>query len=231
MKLSNYEQCKGLQKEGNALEKLLIANRGEVASRIIRTCQRLNIASVAVYSDADKELPYVKEADEAFPLGEAHPQKSYMNIERLLEVAKECEADGIHPGYGFLSENADFVREVESAGMTFIGPEANVVELMGDKVKARDTMKAAKVPVVPGSESALDNLNAALEQADDIGYPVMLKASAGGGGIGMQLCHTPEQLKQAFQSNQGRAKAYFGSFPHISQYRQPLLLLTDLSIV
>jgi len=198
-------------RRGDHLQKILIANRGEIARRIIRTCKRLAIQTVAVYSDADSDLPYIKEADEAIRIGEAPAQKSYMNQDALIDAAIQTKAEAIHPGYGFLSENPAFVRKVEENGLIFIGPDARVVELMGDKVKARETMKAAGVPVVPGSDGPCNSVDAACSAAEALGYPVMLKASAGGGGIGMQLCRNREELSNAFNSNQNRAKAYFGN--------------------
>ncbi|HET7522382.1 MAG TPA: acetyl-CoA carboxylase biotin carboxylase subunit [Bacillales bacterium] len=193
------------------MKKILIANRGEIARRILQTCDKLGVASVVVYSQADKELPYVREATVSREIGEPPAAKSYLNGDKILEVAKEENVDAIHPGYGFLSENAGFVRAVENAGLTFIGPGAGVVEMMGDKVRARQTMQAADVPVVPGSDGAVNDVEEAAKIAADIGYPVMLKASAGGGGIGMQRCGSEEELRKAFASNQNRAKAYFGS--------------------
>ncbi len=193
------------------MKKILIANRGEIAARIQRTCHKLGIETVVVYSEADKELPYVKCATVAVHIGEAPAQKSYMNQDLILKTALENGADAIHPGYGFLSENGSFVKKVEEAGLTFIGPDAQVIKLMGDKVQARKTMQSANVPVVPGSEGALDTPERAAEAAASIGYPVMLKASAGGGGIGMQRCSDETALLKAFSSNQARAKAYFGS--------------------
>ncbi len=164
-----------------------------------------------VYSQADRDLPYVKNAKIAYEIGEPPVAKSYLNSERILEVARTEKVDAIHPGYGFLSENANFVREVENANITFIGPSADVVEAMGDKVRARETMQAAGVPVVPGSDGALKDVEEAVKLADEIGYPVMIKASAGGGGIGMQRCEDEKSLRSAFVSSQNRAKAYFGN--------------------
>ncbi|WP_132744374.1 acetyl-CoA carboxylase biotin carboxylase subunit [Scopulibacillus darangshiensis] len=193
------------------MKKVLIANRGEIADRILRTCERLGIQTVVIYSEADKDLPYVNKATESVYIGAPPAQKSYMNHEAVLKAAKDAGADAIHPGYGFLSENAGFVNEVENRGLTFIGPDAKTIALMGDKVKARQTMSAAGVPVVPGSDGAVKNADDACVIAASIGYPVMLKASAGGGGIGMQRCSNEQQLVKAFASNQARAKAYFGS--------------------
>jgi acetyl-CoA carboxylase biotin carboxylase subunit len=193
------------------LKKILIANRGEIALRIIRTCQRLGIDTVAIYSDADAELPYVKEATIAYCVGEPPVQKSYLNVDLIIEIAEKEHVDAIHPGYGFLSENAHFAKRIEGKGIKFIGPSADSIAKMGDKVIARQTMKQAGVPVVPGSENGLNSVEEVCSVAANIGYPVMLKASAGGGGIGMQRCYDEESLVKAFQSTKGRAKAYFGN--------------------
>ena len=192
------------------MKRLLIANRGEIASRLIQTCNRLAIESVVVYSDADAELPYLKEATVAVRIGEAPAQKSYMDQEAIIEAARQTKAEAIHPGYGFLSENATFVKKVEQAGLLFIGPKADVISLMGDKIKAREVMRKAGVPVVPGSVGPCRDSEEAVRIAEEIGYPVMLKASAGGGGIGMQKCFNKDEIMKAFQSNANRAKAYFG---------------------
>jgi acetyl-CoA carboxylase, biotin carboxylase subunit len=193
------------------VQKILIANRGEIALRIIRTCRDLGIKTVAVYSDADQNLPFVKEADSAFRIGEPPVQKSYLNAEEILRIAKAENVDGIHPGYGFLSENAEFARKVNEAGLKFIGPSPDTIEKMGDKIVARSTMAEAGVPVVPGSEQGVKTLEDAIELAGGIGYPVMLKASGGGGGIGMVLCENEQALAKNFDSTKGRAKAYFGT--------------------
>ncbi len=193
------------------MKKILIANRGEIAARIVETCEKLRIEPVIVYSQADKDLPYVKDAKIAHEIGEPPVVKSYLNSERILEIALHEQVDAIHPGYGFLSENADFVRKVENANIKFIGPSADVVEAMGDKVKARKTMQDAGVPVVPGSDGPLSDVEEAVQLAADIGYPIMIKASAGGGGIGMQRCDDEKALRTAFLSSQNRAKAYFGN--------------------
>jgi acetyl-CoA carboxylase, biotin carboxylase subunit len=193
------------------VQKILIANRGEIALRIIRTCRELGIKTVAVYSDADQELPFVKEADSAFRIGEPPVQKSYLNADEILRIAKAENVDAIHPGYGFLSENASFARKVKEAGLAFIGPSADTIEKMGDKILARKTMEEAGVPVVPGSELGVKTLDEANDLAGNIGYPVMLKASGGGGGIGMVLCENEQALAKNFDSTKGRAKAYFGS--------------------
>ncbi|WP_144509373.1 acetyl/propionyl/methylcrotonyl-CoA carboxylase subunit alpha [Bacillus sp. FJAT-22090] len=193
------------------MKKVLIANRGEIARRIIRTCKKLNIETVAIYSEADQELPYVKEADYAFLIGPSQVQQSYLKADDIIELAKREQVDAIHPGYGFLSENADFARKAEAAGILFIGPKPETIEKMGDKIGSRLTMIEANVPVVPGTEEGLNSLEAAKEAASAIGYPVMLKASAGGGGIGMIRCNDEATLIQHFDSIKTRAKSYFGS--------------------
>lgn len=191
-------------------DKILIANRGEIARRIIRTCKHVGIRTVAVYSEADVDAPFVEEADEAVCIGPAQAKKSYLDIERVIQVAKETEAKAIHPGYGFLSENPTFVRRCEEEGIVFIGPSARIIELMGSKIEARRQMQAAGVPVVPGWDGKLASVEEALSIAESLGYPLMLKASAGGGGIGMQLVHTPDELQKAFDSTMQRAASYFG---------------------
>lgn len=192
------------------MQKILIANRGEIASRIIKTCKQLNIQTVAVYSDADQDMPFVKEADVAFRIGESQVNRSYLVVDNILDVAKKEKVDGIHPGYGLLSENADFAKRVTEEGITFIGPDHDIIEKMGDKVEARRVMQGASVPVVPGSDGGVATIEAAKEVANDIGYPVMLKASGGGGGIGMIRCENEQALVQSFDSTKNRAKAYFG---------------------
>lgn len=199
------------RKELWELKKILIANRGEIALRIIKTCQRLNIETVAVYSEADRELPYVKEATVAHCIGEPPVQKSYLNADLILEIAEKEQVDAIHPGYGFLSENAEFAKKVEEKGIRFIGPSAKTISLMGDKIAARQTMKESGVPVVPGSNEGLLDIEEVCSFAAEIGYPVMLKASGGGGGIGMQKCDDETQLRNAYQTTKTRAKAYFGN--------------------
>lgn len=190
--------------------KVLIANRGEIARRIIKTCDRLGIKTVAIYSEADADAPFVNEATETVCIGEAQAKKSYLNIEKVIQVAKETNADAIHPGYGFLSENPKFVTRCEEEGITFIGPSASVMKLMGNKVASRIKMHDAGIPVVPGSERNLENIEEALAAADRIGYPLMLKASAGGGGIGMKLIHTDDELKKNFDSTKQQAQNFFG---------------------
>ncbi len=200
----------GRQERGHEVRKILIANRGEIASRIIRTCRNLGIQTVAVYSDADEGMPFVKEADEAYRIGEAQVNKSYLNMDAIVETALKAEVDGIHPGYGLLSENAQFAQKIISNGLAFIGPSPDTIEKMGDKITSRKLMQTAGVPVVPGTHGIAD-IEDAKAAAREIGYPVMLKASGGGGGIGMIRCNDEQALIQHFASTKNRAKAYFGT--------------------
>lgn len=192
------------------IKKVLIANRGEIASRIIKTCKRLNIKAVAVYSEADEHLPYVKEADESYPIGQSPVQQSYLNSDKIIEVAKLAKVDAIHPGYGFLSESSAFAKRCKQEGIIFIGPHERAIEQMGDKILARQLMKSHNVPVVPGSNGPLQSVEEAKQIAHDIGYPIMLKAAAGGGGVGMQIISDEETLVKTFAELSKRAKMYFG---------------------
>ena len=192
-------------------KKLLIANRGEIASRIIRACRKLQIESVAVYSEADRQAPFVREADHARLLGGPRVNESYLNAAKIIEIAKEEGAEAIHPGYGFLSESEEFARLCKEEGIVFIGPSASVIEAMGIKTKARKIMEEAGVPVVPGLSDPAMDVEGALAAAQQIGYPVMLKASAGGGGIGMQRVNDAAELEKAFSGNQKRAETFFGN--------------------
>lgn len=192
------------------MKKILIANRGEIARRIIRTCERLGIETVAIHSEADGDLPYVSEATQAVLIGPNPVVQSYLQIDKIIEEAKKHGVDAIHPGYGLLSENAGFARRVAEAGMVFIGPSSDIIEKMGDKIESRRTMIQAGVPVVPGTEEGVATLEEAIQEAEAIGYPLMLKASAGGGGIGMVRCESEQALTQQFVSVKNRAKAYFG---------------------
>ena len=190
--------------------KILIANRGEIAVRVIRACREMKIKTVAVYSDADKNALHVRMADEAFHIGGAPSTESYLRWEKILEVAKKSGAEAIHPGYGFLSENAEFVRKVTEDGITFIGPSPEAMEAMGGKISARKIAINANVPVVPGTTEPLKNFEDAKEVAASFGYPVMLKASAGGGGKGMRLVENENDLKNALEAAQSEAQAAFG---------------------
>ena len=189
---------------------VLVANRGEIARRVLRACRALGVRSVAVYSEADAGWPHVTDADEAVLIGPAPARESYLNIERILEAARATRAEAIHPGYGFLSENWQFARACEEAGIAFIGPPWAVIRQMGEKVAARRLMATAGVPVVPGSDAPVKDLDEAQSTARAMGYPVMLKASGGGGGIGMARANDAGQLAQAFPTAQRRAQAAFG---------------------
>ncbi len=191
-------------------KKILIANRGEIARRIIRTSHSLGIDTVAIYSEADKESLFVKDATESVFIGEAQAKKSYLNIEKVIQAAKDTEADAIHPGYGFLAENPKFVKRCEEENITFIGPSAKVMEIMGDKLTARASMHRVGVPVVPGSEKSLETIDDAINVANKVGYPIMLKASAGGGGIGMKLLNNEAELEEAFNAIKQQAENFFG---------------------
>ncbi|WP_374718967.1 ATP-binding protein, partial [Parageobacillus toebii] len=190
--------------------KVLIANRGEIAVRVIRTCKKLGIQTVAVYSEADADSLHVQWADEAYLIGKPRVSESYLNIEKIIEIAKMTKAEAIHPGYGLLSENPEFARRCEEEGIVFIGPKADVIAKMGSKIEARKTMAEAGVPIVPGISFPLKDVDEAAKTAEEIGYPIMLKASAGGGGIGMQIVRNEEELRKAFEGNQKRAASFFG---------------------
>ena len=191
------------------LKKVLVANRSEIALRVIRACQELEIPSVAVYSDADAEALHVRHADESIHIGPPPAGKSYLNIEALINAAKETGADAIHPGYGFLAENADFAAACEGAGIQFAGPSSKAIEKMGDKSVARRVAQEAEVPVVPGSEETTSDDEAA-ETAEEIGYPVMIKASAGGGGRGIRVAEDKEELRKAVKMAKQEAEKAFG---------------------
>ena len=190
--------------------KILIANRGEIAIRIIRACRELGIKTVAVYSSADQHAQHVQLADEAILLGDAAPKESYLNVDKLIRAALDSKADAIHPGYGFLSENAHFAEVCESIGVKFIGPTSENIALMGDKSKAREVVAKKGLPVTPGSPGELRSEQDAQEAAKTIGFPVIIKASAGGGGRGMRVVNKPEELARAFQAAQAEAKSTFG---------------------
>lgn len=191
--------------------KILIANRGEIAVRVIRACRELGIKTVAVYSQPDIDSLHVKMADEAVCIGEASARLSYLNIPNIISAAKNSGADAIHPGYGFLAENAYFADLCHTYGIKFIGPKAEVIQLMGDKIKARELVKKAGVPLVPGSDGNISDYQEAITVASDMGYPVMIKAAAGGGGKGMRLAHSQTTLKEALDMAKMEAKAAFGN--------------------
>jgi acetyl-CoA/propionyl-CoA carboxylase, biotin carboxylase, biotin carboxyl carrier protein len=191
--------------------KILVANRGEIAIRVMRSAKELGCATVAVYSDADRDALHVQYADEAYRLGPAPPSESYLNADKLLGVAQRAGVDAIHPGYGFFAENAAFARRVIAAGITWIGPHPEAIDAMGDKIRARQAMVAAGVPVVPGGTDSIADAGAAREAAQRYGLPLALKASGGGGGKGLKVARTVEELESAFSTAQREASAYFGN--------------------
>ncbi|GIE80950.1 biotin carboxylase [Actinoplanes philippinensis] len=221
------------------IESLLIANRGEIARRIIRTARRLGIRTIAVHSDVDADMPFVLEADEAVCVGPANPAQSYRNTEAILAAAKSTGAQAVHPGYGFLSENADFARTVEANGLVWVGPAADAITAMGDKINARNLMAAAGVPVAPGSPDPAESAEAALAAAEAIGYPVMVKAAAGGGGMGMAVAEDPAALAVQYDKVRTFAERMFGSgdvlieryFPRVRHVEVQILGLADGRVI
>tara|TARA_B100001750_G_C15506592_1_gene600775 strand:+ start:392 stop:1909 length:1518 start_codon:yes stop_codon:yes gene_type:complete len=190
--------------------KILIANRGEIAVRVIRTCREMGIETTAVFSEADRTAPHVQFADEAYCIGEAPSSESYLRMDRIIDVARSSGAEAIHPGYGFLSENPNFPDNCASAGITFIGPSAEAIRVMGSKTSARKTMKQFGVPIVPGTEDSLENDKIALEVAESIGYPVLVKAAMGGGGKGMRIVDSSTDLASALRAARSEAESAFG---------------------
>ena len=190
-------------------QKVLIANRGEIAIRVARTLKEMGIGSVAVYSEIDRDAPHVREADEAFLIGPAVPAESYLSIEKIVETAKQAGAEAIHPGYGFLAENADFAKACADAGIVFIGPPPEAIESMGSKTRAREIMAAAGVPIVPGATEPAADVEAARAQAEEAGYPVACKAAGGGGGKGFRVAQTPDDLEEAFEGAGREGEKFF----------------------
>jgi acetyl-CoA carboxylase biotin carboxylase subunit len=193
------------------MEKVLIANRGEIALRIMRSLKEMGIQTVAVFSDADRLAPFVKMADEAVHLGPAPSHESYLKSDLILEQAKTLGVDGIHPGYGFLSENPDFARQVEEAGLSFIGPDGRAIEIMGDKLAAKAAVQQYDIPLLPGTDEPMEDLSAAQEVADNIGYPVLIKAAAGGGGKGMRIVEQQADMAEQFERAVSEASSAFGN--------------------
>ncbi|MCX5068417.1 biotin carboxylase [Micromonospora lupini] len=221
------------------IESLLVANRGEIARRVIRTAKRLGIRAIAVYSEADADLPFVAEADEAVLIGPPNPAQSYRNVEAILAAAKSTGAQAIHPGYGFLSENAEFARTVEASGLIWVGPGADAITAMGDKINARNLMAAAGVPVAPGTTDPAADLDAAVAAAAEIGYPVMVKAAAGGGGMGMGVAVDEAALRIEYDKVRAFAERMFGDgsvlieryFPRVRHVEVQILGLADGRVV
>jgi acetyl-CoA carboxylase, biotin carboxylase subunit len=193
------------------IESVLVANRGEIARRVIRTARRMGIRAIAVYSEADGGLPYVREADEATAIGAGPAASSYLDARAVLGAARHTGAAAIHPGYGFLAENAEFAAEVIDAGLTWVGPPPAAIEQVGDKINARNFMEQAGVPVAAGSREPVTDVAAAIAEARRIGYPVMIKAAAGGGGIGMSVAGNEAELRRGFETARSRAERFFGS--------------------
>lgn len=192
------------------MNKILIANRGEIAVRIIRACKEMGISTVAVYSEVDRKAMHVQLADEAHLLGAPPPLESYLNIDKIIEIAKMTKADAIHPGYGFLAENPQFAKRCEQEKIIFIGPNSKALALVGDKVESRKTMIKAEIPIIPGMKAKGENLDDFAKQAEKIGYPVLLKASAGGGGKGMRVINSKEELQSSVEAGMREAKSAFG---------------------
>ncbi|WP_422753976.1 acetyl-CoA carboxylase biotin carboxylase subunit [Micromonospora sp. WMMD708] len=221
------------------IESLLVANRGEIARRIIRTAKRLGVRAVAVHSEADADLPFVVEADEAVCVGPANPAQSYRNVEAILAAAESTGAQAVHPGYGFLSENADFARTVQARGLVWVGPGADAITAMGDKINARNLMAAAGVPVAPGTTEPATDLDAAVAAATEIGYPVMVKAAAGGGGMGMAVAADEAALRTEYDKVRAFAERMFGDgsvlieryFPRVRHVEVQILGLADGRVV
>ncbi|MCP2326093.1 acetyl-CoA carboxylase biotin carboxylase subunit [Hamadaea flava] len=221
------------------IESLLVANRGEIARRVIRTAKRLGIRTIAVHSDVDAGLPFVLEADEAVLIGPANPAQSYRNAEAVLTAAKQTGAQAIHPGYGFLSENAEFARQVEAAGLIWVGPSAEAITAMGDKINARNLMAAAGVPVAPGTTDPAGSVDEALAEAERIGFPVMIKAAAGGGGMGMAPARDETAFRAEYDRVRGFAERMFGDgsvliekyFPSVRHIEVQILGLADGTVV
>ncbi len=221
------------------IESVLVANRGEIARRIIRTAKRLGIRAIAVYSEADAELPFVLEADEAVLIGPANPAESYRNTQAILDAAKKTGAKAIHPGYGFLSENAGFAAAVMQAGLVWIGPSPEAITAMGDKINARNLMQAAGVPVAPGTTEPAHSVDSALAATEEIGYPVMVKAAAGGGGMGMAVAADEAELRDQHERVRSFAERMFGDgsvlieryFPRVRHIEVQILGLADGRVV
>lgn len=192
-------------------ESVLVANRGEIARRVIRTVQRMGVKAIAVHSDVDADLPFAQEADDAVLLGAAAPSESYLDIAKVIEAARQSGAQAIHPGYGFLSENATFARAVGEAGLVWIGPSPEAIVAMGDKVEARNLVGDAGVPIAPGTREPVSDVESAVVAAKEVGYPLMVKAAGGGGGIGMSIAQDEEQLRTAFATAQNSAQRFFAN--------------------
>ena len=191
------------------IKKVLVANRGEIAQRVMRSCHELGIATVAVYSDADASAPHVRMADEAINIGPAPSSQSYLAVDKILDACKQTNADAVHPGYGFLSENGDFAKTLTDMGIIFIGPSPSAILTMGDKLASKHAVKDFDVPLIPGMNEAISDIAAAKEIADDIGYPIMIKAKAGGGGKGMRIVHDATDFESQMERAMSEARSSF----------------------
>jgi acetyl/propionyl-CoA carboxylase alpha subunit len=188
-------------------KKILVANRGEIAVRVLRACKELDISSVTVYSDSDRNALHTRYADEVYYLGPAPATESYLKIEKIIEVAKTSNAEAIHPGYGFLAENTEFARACEANNIAFIGPHSKAIELLGDKIASKETMSRAGIPVIPGSPTAIEKEKDAIRTAEEIGFPVLIKAAGGGGGKGMRVVREKKELTGAMKQAMGEAQS------------------------
>jgi len=192
-------------------KKILVANRGEIAVRVLRACREMNIQSVTVYSDADRDALHTRYADEVYYLGPAPAIDSYLKIEKIVEIAEKANVEAIHPGYGFLAENTEFARSCESSGIAFIGPTSQAIELLGDKIASKRTMTKAGIPVIPGSLGAVDKAKAAERIVEEIGFPVLIKAAGGGGGKGMRVVRDKKELASSMKQAMNEAMSAFGN--------------------
>ena len=193
------------------MKKILVANRGEIALRVMKTIKQMGIKTVAIFSEADRNAPHVRFADEAICVGPAPSNQSYLLGDKIIEIAKSHQVDGIHPGYGFLSENADFAEKVEKNGLTFIGPKSHAIRIMGDKLSAKETVKTYNIPMVPGIDEAITDTEKAKKIAKEIGYPILIKASAGGGGKGMRVVEEEKKLEEQMKRAISEAESAFGN--------------------
>jgi len=192
------------------IKKILVANRGEIAVRIIKACQEMDIKTVAIYSNVDNDAPHVHLADETINLGDPTPIESYLNIPKIVKISQETNAEAIHPGYGFLAENPDFAKSCNDVGIKFIGPDPNVIALMGDKIEAKRTMEKAGVPVIPGYHGENQDELVLIKEGKKIGFPLLVKAASGGGGKGMRIVHSENVLEEAIESAKRESKSAFG---------------------
>ncbi|MBT8258106.1 MAG: hypothetical protein KJO49_06510 [Bacteroidia bacterium] len=192
------------------MKKILVANRGEIAIRVMKTARKMGISTVAVFSEADRHAPHVRFADEAVCIGPPPSNKSYLNAEKIIATAKALNVDGIHPGYGFLSENADFAKAVEDNDLIFIGPDSNAITIMGSKLAAKEAVSSYHIPMVPGAEKAITDIDKAKAMAEDIGFPILIKASAGGGGKGMRIVQQASELESQMKRAISEAESAFG---------------------